>query len=88
MSQVWKAYITKALNIAVFQSAATIISISLFGLAWYMEIPLSARKIYSTMGWILCLRLTIFLYMMYLVEDNKQLSSSLKRIQVNIDPVS
>ncbi|XP_056011170.1 ATP-binding cassette sub-family C member 4-like isoform X2 [Ostrea edulis] len=81
MSQVWKAYITKALNIAVFQSAATIISISLFGLAWYMEIPLSARKIYSTLGWILCLRLTIFLYMMYLVEDNKQLSSSLKRIQ-------
>ncbi|XP_062616989.1 ATP-binding cassette sub-family C member 4-like isoform X2 [Saccostrea cucullata] len=81
MAQIWKAYIWKAINIGVFQTATMIIIMFVFGLAWYMGVPLSTQKIYSALGWVFCLRLTIFLFMMYMVEDNKQLASALKRIQ-------
>uniref|UniRef100_A0A8W8LH46 Multidrug resistance-associated protein 4 n=1 Tax=Magallana gigas TaxID=29159 RepID=A0A8W8LH46_MAGGI len=81
VSEIWKANIAKSINIGLFQSASVVISMALFGTAWYTGVPLSAQRIYSTLGWVFCLRLTIFLFMMYLVEDNKQLASSLKRIQ-------
>ena len=83
MSAVWKASIAKAINIGVFHSASVLITMVLFGVSWYTGAPLSAQRIYSTLGWVFCLRLTVFLFMMYLVEDNKQLGSSLKRIQVH-----
>lgn len=83
VSEIWKANIAKSINMGLFQSASVVISMALFGTAWYTGVPLSAQRIYSTLGWVFCLRLTIFLFMMYLVEDNKQLASSLKRIQVN-----
>lgn len=81
VSEIWKANIAKSINMGLFQSASVVISMALFGTAWYTGVPLSAERIYSTLGWVFCLRLTIFLFMMYLVEDNKQLASSLKRIQ-------
>nr|XP_034300520.1 multidrug resistance-associated protein 4 isoform X1 [Crassostrea gigas] len=81
VSEIWKANIAKSINMGLFQSASVVISMALFGTAWYTGVPLSAQRIYSTLGWVFCLRLTIFLFMMYLVEDNKQLASSLKRIQ-------
>ncbi|XP_065933452.1 ATP-binding cassette sub-family C member 4-like isoform X1 [Magallana gigas] len=79
--QIWKSSIAKSINIGLFQSASVVISMALFGTAWYTGVPLSAQRIYSTLGWVSCLRLTIFFFMMYLVEDSKQLASSLKRIQ-------
>ncbi|XP_065928246.1 ATP-binding cassette sub-family C member 4-like [Magallana gigas] len=81
VSEIWKANIAKSINIGLFQSASVIISMALFGTAWYTGVPLSAQRIYSTLGWVFSLRQTIFLFMMYLVENNKQLESSLKRIQ-------
>eukprot|EP00105_Crassostrea_gigas_P042556 XP_019926704.1 PREDICTED: multidrug resistance-associated protein 4-like isoform X4 [Crassostrea gigas] len=79
--QIWKASIAKSINMGLFQSASVVISMTLFGTAWYTGVPLSAQRIYSTLGWVSCLRLTIFFFMVYLVEDSKQLASSLKRIQ-------
>nr|XP_034300519.1 multidrug resistance-associated protein 4-like isoform X5 [Crassostrea gigas] len=79
--QIWKSSIAKSINIGLFQSASVVISMALFGTAWYTGVPLSAQRIYSTLGWVSCFRLTIFFFMMYLVEDSKQLASSLKRIQ-------
>ncbi|XP_065933440.1 ATP-binding cassette sub-family C member 4-like isoform X2 [Magallana gigas] len=81
VSEIWKANIAKSINIGLFQSASVIISMALFGTAWYTGVPLSAQRIYSILGWVFSLRQTIFLFMMYLVENNKQLESSLKRIQ-------
>ncbi|XP_065930407.1 ATP-binding cassette sub-family C member 4-like [Magallana gigas] len=81
VSEIWKANIAKSINMGLFQSASVVISMTLFGTAWYTGVPLSAQRIYSTLGWVFCLRFTIFLFMMHLVEDNKQLASSLKRIQ-------
>uniref|UniRef100_A0A8W8LGH1 Multidrug resistance-associated protein 4 n=1 Tax=Magallana gigas TaxID=29159 RepID=A0A8W8LGH1_MAGGI len=79
--QIWKANIAKSINMSLFHCASVIISMVMFGTAWYTRVPLSAQRIYSTLGWVSCLRLTIFLFMMYLVEDSKQLASSLNRIQ-------
>uniref|UniRef100_K1QRD7 Multidrug resistance-associated protein 4 n=1 Tax=Magallana gigas TaxID=29159 RepID=K1QRD7_MAGGI len=81
VSEIWKANIAKSINMGLFQSASVVISMALFGTAWYTGVPLSTQRIYSTLGWVFCLRFTIFLFMMHLVEDNKQLASSLKRIQ-------
>ncbi|KAL3867301.1 hypothetical protein ACJMK2_044515, partial [Sinanodonta woodiana] len=81
LQQLWQSSLLMSVNKSLFLTSGRLLALVMFAAAWRMGLPLTAKTVFSSIGWIEILRLSVFLFLLCAIEKNTQLAASLKRIQ-------
>ncbi|KAL3867290.1 hypothetical protein ACJMK2_044504, partial [Sinanodonta woodiana] len=81
LKQIWHSSVLMSVNKSLFLASGRLLALVIFAAAWKMGLPLTAKTVFSSIGWIEILQLSVFFFLFSAIEKNTQLAASLKRIQ-------
>ncbi|KAL3867292.1 hypothetical protein ACJMK2_044506 [Sinanodonta woodiana] len=80
LEQIWHCSLFKSVNTSLYLAAGRLLSLVVFAAGWRMGLPLSAKTVFSSIGWLDILRESFVCYLLGAIERIAQLLASIKRI--------
>ncbi|KAL3867282.1 hypothetical protein ACJMK2_044496 [Sinanodonta woodiana] len=80
LQQIWHCSLFKSVNTSLYLAAGRLLALVVFAAGWRMGLPLSAKAVFSSIGWIDILRESFFCNFLGAIEIIAQLLASIKRI--------